>query len=55
MSDRIRKMVNDHADAKQIEIAAMEDGMRTAYEDGCAKAIAGITSIEEVFRVVQEA
>jgi general secretion pathway protein E len=55
MSDRIRKMVNDHADAKQIEIAAMEDGMRTAYEDGCAKAIAGVTSIEEVFRVVQEA
>lgn len=54
MTDEIRQLVLDHADAKQIESAAAQYGMRTAYQDGCAKAIAGITSIEEISRVVQE-
>jgi general secretion pathway protein E len=44
----------DHADAKQIQLAAVQHGMRTTYQDGCAKALAGITSIDEVLRVVQE-
>jgi general secretion pathway protein E len=28
--------------------------MRTMYEDGIAKAVAGVTTIEEVLRVTQE-
>jgi general secretion pathway protein E len=28
--------------------------MRTMYEDGLAKAVAGVTTIEEVLRVTQE-
>jgi general secretion pathway protein E len=30
------------------------DGMRTMYEDGLAKALAGETTIEEVLRVTEE-
>ena len=30
-------------------------GMRTMYEDGLAKALQGLTTIEEVLRVTQEA
>jgi general secretion pathway protein E len=54
MTDEIRQLVMDHTDAKQIQLAAVQHGMRTTYQDGCAKALAGITSIEEVLRVVQE-
>ena len=35
-----------------IEEKAAEEGMLTMYQDGVLKAIQGITSIEEVLRVV---
>jgi len=28
--------------------------MRTIFADGCSKALAGVTSIEEVLRVIQD-
>jgi general secretion pathway protein E len=43
-----------HADHNRIEAQAREEGMRTMYEDGIAKALAGLTTIEEVLRVTQE-
>ena len=33
---------------------AVELGMKTLYEDGIAKALEGITSVEEVLRVASE-
>jgi general secretion pathway protein E len=38
----------------EIERQARSDGMRTMYEDGLAKSLAGLTTVEEVLRVVQE-
>jgi general secretion pathway protein E len=38
----------------EIEALARADGMRTMYEDGLAKALAGETTIEEILRVTQE-
>jgi general secretion pathway protein E len=38
----------------EIEKQARAEGMRTMYEDGIAKAVAGITTLEEVMRVTQE-
>ena len=55
MTDDIRKLVHGSNDAREIESAAIRSGMRTIYQDGCDKALAGSTSMEEVLRVVQEA
>jgi general secretion pathway protein E len=54
MSDPLRRLVMQRADAGEIERMARAEGMRTMYEDGIAKAVAGITTIEEVLRVTQE-
>lgn len=55
MNDDIRKLVLSHADAGQIQRAAVTGGMRTMYGDGLLKAQQGITNVEEVIRVTQEA
>jgi len=54
MNDEIRRLTLKHADSGQIHQAARAAGMRTMYEDGCMKALAGITNLEEVIRVTQE-
>ncbi|MFC5741428.1 type II secretion system ATPase GspE [Dyella tabacisoli] len=54
MSDPLRRLVMRRADAGEIERQARAEGMRTMYEDGIAKAIAGVTTLEEVMRVTQE-
>ena len=54
MSDALRRLVMQRADDGQIERQARAEGLRTMYEDGIAKAIAGVTTLEEVLRVTQE-
>jgi general secretion pathway protein E len=54
MSDPLRRMVMQHAGMSDIETHARSEGMRTMYEDGLVKALAGVTTIEEVLRVTQE-
>ena len=54
MSDRTRALVLKHADAGDIEQAARQEGMHTMFEDGLRKAVAGLTTVEEVMRVTQE-
>jgi general secretion pathway protein E len=54
MNDEIRKLVHERSSAIQIEKAAIESGMHTIYQDGCDKALAGITSMDEVLRVIQD-
>jgi general secretion pathway protein E len=46
--------VLEHAEATEIRRAARKEGMRTMYEDGLRKALAGITTLEEVLRVVAD-
>lgn len=55
MSDRLRELVLKHAGAGEIEKVARAEGMLTMFEDGCVKALQGVTTIEEVVRVTQEA
>jgi general secretion pathway protein E len=55
MNDTLRRLLMQHAGASDIERAAREAGMRTMYEDGLRKALAGLTTVEEVLRVTQEA
>ena len=55
MSDLIRRLVLQHAQSGEIKRAARSEGMRTMYEDGLRKALAGSTTLEEVMRVTYEA
>jgi general secretion pathway protein E len=55
MSDSIRRLVMQQATSGSIHEQAVRDGMRTMYQDGLVKCLKGITTIEEVLRVTQEA
>ncbi|MEI6378178.1 MAG: GspE/PulE family protein [Candidatus Falkowbacteria bacterium] len=50
INDEIRQLINQKASADIIEKAAVKAGMRTMQQDGLKKALAGVTTIEEVFR-----
>lgn len=53
MDETIRGLVMRNADADAIRKAAVEAGMRTIVEDGLGKTLAGLTTIEEVLRVIR--
>jgi len=55
MTDPIRRLIMQQATSGQIHDLAVQEGMRTMYQDGLLKCLAGVTSIEEVLRVTQEA
>jgi type IV pilus assembly protein PilB len=38
----------------EIEVQAKKEGMMTMLEDGVFQAVLGVTTLEEVFRVVSE-
>ncbi len=48
----ISKMIMQEKSAEEIERVAIEEGMITMLQDGFMKALEGITTIEEVLRVV---
>jgi type IV pilus assembly protein PilB len=54
VSLKIKDLIVKKASADEIEIEAKKEGMRTMIEDGFVKAAQGITSIEEVLRVIIE-
>ncbi len=54
VTDALRRMIMQHAGMGDIEQQARNEGMRTMYEDGLVKALAGVTTIEEVLRVTQD-
>ena len=51
MSERLEQLAAEKAPREEIERAAVEEGMRTMWEDGVGKVAAGITSVEELARV----
>lgn len=54
IDDELRELVVIGASAVTIRKKAQEKGMRLLREDGLEKALAGLTSIEEVARVCEE-
>lgn len=54
MSAAVRELAVANASAEQIEATARKEGMLTMLEDGIFCAAQGLTTIEEVFRVVSE-
>jgi len=55
MTDPIRRLVMKHATSGDIQDQAVSEGMRTMYQDGLNKCLRGITTLDEVLRVTQEA
>jgi len=54
ISETIRSLIQKQATSDQIQKQAQQEGMRTMLEDGLIKASQGLTSIEEVLRVITE-
>jgi type IV pilus assembly protein PilB len=52
VSDRIRSMILARAPSTEIREAARSEGMRTMREDGLQKVLGGISTVEEILRVV---
>jgi type IV pilus assembly protein PilB len=50
----IKELIIHGATAREVEIEAKKGGMLTMIEDGIFKAVQGLTTIEEVLRVVSE-
>jgi len=54
VTETIKELIVKKATSDQIMVQAQKEGMRTMIEDGFVKASQGITSIEEVLRVIIE-
>ncbi len=51
---KIKDLVANKASSNGIEESAIQNGMTTMIQDGILKAISGLTTIEEVWRVTKE-
>jgi type IV pilus assembly protein PilB len=51
MSETLESLAASKASREELERAAIEEGMRTLWDDGLAKVAAGLTSLEELARV----
>ncbi|PIS40199.1 MAG: hypothetical protein COT32_01110 [Candidatus Nealsonbacteria bacterium CG08_land_8_20_14_0_20_36_22] len=54
VTESIKELIVKRANTDQVQQQAQKEGMRTMIEDGFIKAAQGITSIEEVLRVIIE-
>lgn len=54
VSESIKELINKGVSSDEIKKQAQKEGMRTMVEDGFVKAAQGITSIEEILRVITE-
>jgi type IV pilus assembly protein PilB len=51
MSEELEALAAAKASREEIDRAAIEEGMRTLWDDGLSKVAAGLTSVEELARV----
>ena len=52
INDQVRALVSDSLDVSAVRNTACQTGMKTLLIDGLEKASQGITSIDEILRVV---
>jgi type IV pilus assembly protein PilB len=52
VTDAIERHTVERSSSSVIARTAIDEGMRTLREDGLLKASQGITSLDEIFRVV---
>jgi type IV pilus assembly protein PilB len=51
MSEQLESLAASKSSREELERAAIEEGMRTLWDDGLSKVAAGLTSLEELARV----
>jgi len=54
MTQSIKDLIMKGATSTEIEVQAKKEGMLTMFEDGIYKCVSGLTTIEEVLRVITE-
>lgn len=54
VNHNIKEMIKPEMSVEELRKAARQAGMKTMFEDGIEKAEAGLTSVEEVMRVIME-
>ena len=52
VSEQVERLAVERASAEVISRAAIDEGMHTLRQDGMEKVSLGVTSLEEIFRVV---
>jgi len=53
MTNKIREMAFQGAATQELRRAAVGQGMRVMFDDGISKALRGITTLDEIFRVAK--
>ncbi len=53
VSEEIERLAVERSSSEDIRKVAIEQGMRSLRDDGMDKALAGVTSLEEVLRIVE--
>jgi len=51
VTSKIRELIFQNASSQDLRKLAVQQGMRTLYQDGIEKVMRGITTLEEVYRV----
>lgn len=54
MSEKIKEAVMKRANSNEIKSIAVNEGMTTMIEDGFKKVLDGLTTVEEILRVIHE-
>jgi type IV pilus assembly protein PilB len=54
MTSKIRELSFQGASTQELRKTAVSQGMNTLYQDGIAKVLKGITTLDEVFRVAKK-
>ncbi|MDD5466143.1 MAG: type II/IV secretion system protein, partial [Candidatus Omnitrophica bacterium] len=54
VSEKIVKLILERAPAIEIEKQAIEEGMITMLQDGYLRVVEGVSTMEEVVRVVRD-
>jgi type IV pilus assembly protein PilB len=54
VNEEIRKMIVDRASSEDVKKKAIEMGMKTLREDGIAKILQGITTVDEIIKATRE-
>jgi type IV pilus assembly protein PilB len=50
---KIREMIFENRPSEDIRQLAMQESMKTLYDDGLLKVCDGVTTLEEVYRVAK--
>jgi general secretion pathway protein E len=53
-TDALRRLILKRADARELHQTAVAEGMTAMFADGAAKALAGVTTIEEVLKATRD-